>query len=250
MSDRNTLLQRMADQIHAWEQSGDRRTIFLACYALMTSNMFAALADDQFYDRVWVQELIGNFAEYYFVALDAYEHQTQPLALVWQQTHDLARNETTTAIQNLLMGVNAHINHDLVLVLDDMLLPEWGGLSAEQRVLRYRDYCTVNTVIGATIDTVQDQVVAPYARLMGIVDQVCGPLDEWCTARLLRGWRKDVWQQAITIIDTPDPMVRAELRVQTDTLARQRIQLLLSGGELGARVFGFPLRWLQRLRLI
>lgn len=242
--------RRMAEYVQRWEQAGDRRVVFLACYALMTDNMLTALQSGRFHDQTWVTALVDNFADYYFVALDAYEQRQASLPIVWDRAHTLAASPATTVIQNLLLGINAHINHDLVLVLADMLQPEWDSLGPEQRQLRFADHCKVNTIIGETIDAVQDQVVERYARAMDVVDKLCGPLDEWGTARLIRYWRNDVWRQAVAIIETPDPAARLELRRQVDAAALQRVRLLLAGGELGARAFGYPLRWLHRLRLL
>jgi hypothetical protein len=67
------LTSRMTEQIARSERDGDRRAIFLACYRLMTANMLRGVAHGRFRDRRWVGALIKNFAEYYFVALDAYE---------------------------------------------------------------------------------------------------------------------------------------------------------------------------------
>lgn len=246
----HNLITRMADQIARWEQSGDRRAVFLACYRLMTTNMLRGVAEGRFRDGPWVDALIENFAGYYFAALDAYEQGEGPLPVVWRRAHDLTRQPTTTVIQSLLMGVNAHINCDLVLVLDDMLSPVWAGLDPARRDARYHDYCLVNSVIAETIDAVQDQVIEPYARAMDLVDRLCGPLDEWCTGRLLRNWRADVWRRALAIVEADSPAARRELRSATDTIALRRIELLEWGGQLGARVFGYPLRHLHRLRLI
>jgi hypothetical protein len=247
----DTALQaRMDALITEWEQAGDRRSVFLACYNRMTASMFAALAAGRFHDPAWVSRLTHEFADYYFVALDAYERQDAHLPMVWQRAFELAQVPETPIIQSLLLGVNAHINYDLVQVLADLLEPEWATLTAEQRRMRLLDHTTVNEVIAATIDCVQDDVIGPYARLMGLLDLACGPLDEWCTARLLRLWRADVWGQAVTIVETPDLSVRLELRRHADTLALQRVHLMLEGGTLGARAFGYPLRWLGRLRLL
>lgn len=246
----HALILRMGDQIASWERRGDRRGVFLACYRLMTTNMLRGIAEGRFRDGPWVGALVENFAEYYFVALDAYERGAGPLPAVWRRAHDLARRPTTTVIQTLLMGVNAHINCDLVLVLDDMLAPVWAGLDAETRASRHHDYCLVNLVIAETIDAVQDEVVEPYARAMDLVDRLCGPLDEWCTGRLLRNWRADVWRRALAIVEADSPAARRELREATDAIALRRIELLERGGELGARVFGYPLRHLHRLRLM
>jgi hypothetical protein len=249
--ERNTALQaRMDELIARWEQAEDRRSIFLACYSRMTANMFVASASGRFHDPAWVERLTHDFADYYFVALAAYERDDAQLPIVWRRAFDLAQAPATPVVQSLLLGVNAHINYDLVQVLADLLEPEWADLSPDQRHARFADHGTVNQVIAATIDCVQDEVIRPYARLMGLLDLASGPLDEWCAARLLRLWRADVWGQAIAIVETPDLLGRLDLRRRADDLALQRVRLMLDGGDLGARVFGYPLRWLKRLRLL
>lgn len=244
------LLDRMAAQTRRWEQADDRRAIFLACYAMMTRNMQRGLADGRFADAAWVDALVERFASYYFVSLQAYEAGAAAQLEVWRRAHDLARLPTTTAIQNLLMGVNAHINCDLVLVLDDLLTPVWGALSERERALRHADYTMVNTIIGETIDRVQDEVIAPYARGMGLVDRLWGPLDEWCTAQLIRNWRADVWRRALAIVAAESAEARGALRAEADVIALRRIGLLIEGGAIGARVFGYPLRYLHRLKIL
>ncbi len=250
MHDPATLTERMETQIAAWQQQNDSRAVFLACYLRMTQNMLAGAAAGRFHDPAWVAQFVNDFAGYYFAALEAYETDQPGVPPIWREAHQLAAEPTTPVVKNLMLGVNAHINYDLVLVLDDLLRPTWRHLAAPERHARYEDYCTVNTIIAETIDCVQNEVVQPYARLMQLVDVSCGPLDEWLTARLLRAWRADVWDQAINLVIAPDNLTRMELRQQTAQLAQARVRLLIQGGDIGARTFGYPLRWLRRLNLL
>lgn len=244
------LTDLMAERIRQWEQHGDRRVIFLACYALMTQNMLQAIPAGRFQDPAWVTELVHKFANYYFVALAAYDRGDLPVPAIWQMAHDETHNPKTPVVAHLLLGVNAHINYDLVLVLVDMLRPVWPSLTPAQRQLRHQDYWLVNTIIGETIDTVQDNVVNRYSPVMDPVDRLLGPLDEWCTARLIAHWRADVWQHAVAMMESPDKAARQKLRQAVEARALQRARMLCEGGETGARVFGYPLHWLQRLNLV
>ena len=55
------------------------------------------------------------------------------------------------------------------------------------------DYWLVNTIIGETIDTVQENVVNRYSPVMDPVDRLLGPLDEWCTVSAgIAHWQADV----------------------------------------------------------
>ncbi len=243
----HALLGRMKTSVDTWETNGDRRAIFLACYALMTHNMLDGINAGRFDDNDWVYRLVHNFAEYYFIALEAYERNTGWLPDVWRQAHDLTRAPEMPPLVHLLLGVNAHINCDLVLVLDDMLRDEWDDLTLQMSQPRLDDYLLVNTIIGETIDSVQDHVLKRYSPAMGVVDVAFGRLDEWCTARLIRNWRHDVWKQAVTLIQAKDAQTRMTLRRQVDVLALRRMNLVVAGGAFGVRVFGYSQRWLRRL---
>jgi hypothetical protein len=109
-----------------------------------------------------------------------------------------------------------------------MLEPEWASLSPDQRRQRYEDHCRVNTIIAATVDSVQDQVVTPDSRWLGIVDWALGPLDEHMAARLIRRWREEVWQQAMQMLATADPDERADLRRLLADQSLERSQQILA----------------------
>ncbi len=154
------LTQRMTTLVEQWTTIGDRRSIFLACYQRMTENMLSAVARHDFFDPDWVAHLIGSFADYYFTALAAWERD-QGGPAVWQYTFTFAKRQNASVAQHLLLGVNAHINCDLVLVLDDLLHQEWPLLSVEQQHQRHADYLAVNRVIEQTIDRCRMKLLLP-----------------------------------------------------------------------------------------
>lgn len=195
------ILERMQGQIGQWEQSRDHRVVFLSCYRMMTQNMLEAIAGGEFQDPAWVNRLLHHFADYYFWALEAYEREPGQAPPVWQVAHGSQANRQ--ALQHLLLGVNAHINYDLVLAVSDVLEGEWEHLSPQQRQMRYADHCQVNRVIAQTVDSVQDQVIERFDPAMDWVDRLMGPLDEWLISRLITHWRDQVWQNALDRISAP-----------------------------------------------
>ncbi len=223
------ITQRMDELARRWEQQEDQRSSFLRCYALMTGNTLQAIDLGQFHDPPWVARLLHLFADYYFLALDAYQRGDERTPKVWRLAFDVAVQRQTQVLQDLLLGINAHINYDLVLTLVDVLEPEWAALTLEQRGQRYDDHCLVNTIIAATVDSVQDQVVTPSNRWWGMVDRALGPLDEHMAARLIRRWREEVWQQAMLILATQDPDERADLRRMLAARSSARAELILAG---------------------
>jgi len=217
------VISRMHSLVQTWEQAGDNKAIFLRCYVMMTRNMLTALARHEFNDADWVDRLLYHFSDYYFVALDAYQSEPASAPAVWQMAHNLTQDNETTPLQNLLLGINAHINYDLVFTLIDMLEPEWRGLSQDQRTRYYNDHCHVNDIIGRTIDDVQDQVIEPGMPLMELIDTLLGPVDEYLISHLISNWREDVWKQATELLDAGPERNQLAEKVKIQALRMGRV---------------------------
>lgn len=226
------VINQMQTLIDGWNQTADRRAIFLTCYVMMTQNMMTALEKWEFQDREWVAKLLHRFAGYYFEALNAYE-QGQPTPEVWKYAFDAARDTDTPThvIQHLILGVNAHICYDLVFTLVDVLRREWAILTPEQREQRYQDHLQVNEIIYQTIDRVQDQIIAQYSPIMGHVDRVFVRVDEWLVRRLITHWRDQVWHTALQCMECSTANELKTLREQIEQDALKRARAIL--GERG-----------------
>ena len=222
------VLARMQRLITTWEEQSDHRSIFLSCYRMMTQNMLLAIDSGEFEDPGWVDKLLHNFSDYYFIALQAYEDNPMSSPQVWRVAHNFTRNPNAWALQKLLLGVNAHINYDLVLTLTELLKPEWSGLSEGQRAGRYSDYCYVNAIIGRTIDAVQDQVVEPTMPWMDLLDKMLGREDERLISRLLAHWREKVWHYTVLLLETEASGEQTRLihEVEADALNLAKLIIL------------------------
>jgi hypothetical protein len=221
------VVDRMQTLIENWETAGDRRAVFLSCYKMMTTNMLAAVERGDFEDCNWVSSLLHHFADYYFKALEPYEQGHENIPAPWQIAFQATRRPRTHVMQNLVLGVNAHINYDLVFAVADMLEPEWSGLSPVARQSRYRDHCHVNRIIYQTINAVQDGIIERYAASMDLVDTVFGPLDEWLIFRLISIWREEVWLDATRYVEFSDEDGRSVLRHEVERRSLQRAHAIL-----------------------
>jgi len=222
-------LARMDSLLQEWSAVADRRRVFLNCYMLMTRNMILAIDAGEFADAVWVEALLRRFADYYFDALDVYDGERTAAPPVWQAAHDATCETGTFALQNLLLGINAHINYDLALTLVDMLQEEWAQLHAAARGQRYADHCHVNRVISRTIDIVQDEVIERLEPRLDVMDRLMGRGDEWLAAYLISRWRDQVWRHAVAMLDAPDADSREERRRSIEALTLTRARIILGG---------------------
>ena len=229
MSEDNLVIERMTVLVDQWEAAHDRRAIFLGCYRLMTRNMLDAIAARRFHDSAWVSRLLQRFADYYFDALALYDQASTHTPPVWKLAHDAARHEEVMTFQHLLLGVNAHINYDLVFSLVELLAPEWDALSAAEREERHIDHRLVNRIIGETIDSVQDQIIDRHSPWFKVIDKLLGPTDEWLTSHLITHWREEVWGNAVRYLALPDARERAIFREQIEFAAVRRGEDILDG---------------------
>lgn len=222
-----TITDRMQGRITAWEAASDPRAVFLSCYKCMTENVLAAIDGGEFSDAVWVSELLQRFAGYYFDALEEYEADAAATPAVWRLAHDQALHHHTAVLQKMLLGINAHINYDLVFALADLLAPEWEQLTPVQREERFADHSHVNAIIGRTIDTVQDDVIERYSPSMDLLDKLLGPLDEMIASRLIADWRDEVWRQSVRFLELTSPDERDELRRQVEARTLHKANVIL-----------------------
>lgn len=140
-----------------------------------------------------MSQLLVRFSEYYFEALHHYDQVSAETPEVWKQVHDCTCRHQLHVLQNLLIGVNAHINYDLPLALYDCLQKDWHAAYNVARLRRKENHEIVNLIIGETIDAVQDEVIASASPMMAVLDKLMGRMDEWLLSRLITGWRSNVW---------------------------------------------------------
>ena len=210
---------RMQNLVRQWQETADARAFFLDCYLMMTRNMMAAVELKEFRDPAAVAAFVQHFADYYFAGLQAFEQDAESAPAVWRLAHEAALDHEVTPLQMLLLGVNAHINHDLVLTVVDLLGAEWGELSEDRRADRYFDFCYVNDIISRTVDAVQAQVLEPAMPLIVILDRLMGPLDERMITRLLAHWREAVWKHAVALMEAAGEDEKRQLLSEVEKTA-------------------------------
>lgn len=225
--DSNPVITRMNQLLSQWETMQDRKLIFLTCYQMMTRNVLLAIENGEFEDGDWVRRLMENFADYYFRALESFEGRQPTTPEVWNIAFTAVQNPRINSLKNLVLGVNAHINYDLVLVLADLLVDEWPTLTEDQRGLRYRDHCRINHVIHDTINAVQDGVIRRFDPEFSVLDKLMGPLDEWVTTLLISDWREEVWNHAAALLDSAQPEPRGSVLASVETTSLDRARVIL-----------------------
>lgn len=192
------VLERMEGLLAGWERRRDRRAVFVRSYRAVTARMARAIADGDFEDGAWVERLDVAFAEEYFQAVESFDHGTGRVPECWRLAFELAAHGRTTVLQDLALGMNAHILHDLPIALYKL------GLPGVDRDRRRRDHDRVDEVLEGLIDVIQEEVSAHYSFVLRFLDRVTGLKDELLTDAGIRVSRAQAWTSALELLDAPD----------------------------------------------
>lgn len=186
--------ERLEGLLAAFRAREDRRAAFLSIYAEMTGGVAQRLHEDGFDDTDWVGRYLVAFANLYREAVHAYERDDlAALADPWQLAFDAADAGDSLVIQDVLLGINAHINYDLSLAVHD------AGVRTD-RDRKYRDHSRVTDVIAAIIDDAQDHLVDEFgAHGLGTIDDSLGRLDERFSILTIDQCRDSAWRTAVAL---------------------------------------------------
>jgi Family of unknown function (DUF5995) len=122
----------------------DASGYFPALYARVTERIELEAAGGRFADATRIEEFARAFAHWYLRLRPG----DGPIPRCWQATFDVADDPHLMIVQHLVLGINAHINHDLPQVLVE-LAPEANGLAALRP-----DFDAVNDVLAETLPMV------------------------------------------------------------------------------------------------
>jgi hypothetical protein len=200
----------------------DRRAVFVSPYVQVTQELQRRIEADFFHDSAWVTRYLLIFANLYRKALAAHEtHDVMALPKAWQIALNTSASGAALVIQDLLLGMNAHINRDLPFALFEV------GLDP-QRDLRYRDHIAVNAILHALTDQIQDRIAAMYASGLGVLDSLLGNLDESFISFDMQVAREHAWNMGVALTNARSDAERQLLAGAIENQAAVVARLILT----------------------
>jgi len=130
-----------------------------------------------------------EFAKRYFAALNLWNNDDEDTPDVWEVLFKRAADMRMSRLMAAMLGVNAHINHDLSLAL----IATWNELGAPTDDLIHPDYLLVNEIFYQEIPPLRRGFSTRWQRE---IDTLVGPLDDWSQRILVRVTRAHAWDQA------------------------------------------------------
>ncbi len=224
-------LEAMRDALHYFHKEHDQRAIFLRAYYLITIAMHRAINRQEpytarmFFDASWIRKLAGKFGALYFESLTT---DDRPGERAWKVAHRLAEHDQGSVLQDLLLGLNAHINYDLAYGIylnmrefgddrDHLLLPR-----------RKFDHDQVNSVLVDTIPQVEQVLTRDYGGEVLALGTLAGSLDEILAGAGLKYYRERVWWSAVAYLSAKNDEERSLVTKRLDWESAQ-VATVISG---------------------
>ena len=195
--------------------AGDASGYFPALYARVTDRIRAAATDGRFEDPRRMEDFACAFARWYVRARTG----QADVPGCWRAAFDVAGDDGLMIVQHLLLGINAHVNHDLPQVVVERA-PASGDLTDLRA-----DFDAVNDILAETIPSVL-ATLGTVSRWVNVVaSRGGGRMFDFS----LRVARTRAWDTAVRLERTA-PADRPEYVADLDGLVRVLAYLVANPG--------------------
>ena len=198
-------LEAMEHSLQFFHRENDFRAVFLRAYYIITTNVHNAIRQQHdfdnpiFFDPNWIRHLSGRFASLYFASLTTFKRDARE-ERAWKLAYTLAKNRRSSVIQDLLLGINAHINYDLPVALCENLRAFNDKTDFLSLTKRKFDHDQVNNILIRSFDTISTVIPREYGGLIRAADSLLGKTDERLTRVGLKHYRERVWWDSIALL--------------------------------------------------
>ena len=170
----------------------DHRGVFATTYLELTRQYRRDLATGmkkRLQDVRYLYREVALFANVYFETFKRYR-RGQSVPGAWRIAFDTARDGEVNAAQDMLLGINAHVQNDMPFVIASLGLRTKGGES------RKVDHDLVNEVLDRAYGRVVAAVTDRYDPFMNTTNAPWSPADDVAGLEMVKGWRERVWRNA------------------------------------------------------
>lgn len=187
MNSIDDVISRLDDIVERCAQERMRAGYFAALYRHMTVAVKTGIDSGLFEDGARMERLDICFAQRYFDAFDAY-YSGRKTTQAWTVAFEATDSRWLAIVQQLLLGINAHINLDLGIVAAEISPgSELPGLQ--------KDFNEINEIIASLVDVVMRDIgeVSPWFALL---DRVAGKTDTKMAEFSIAVARNEAWRLA------------------------------------------------------
>lgn len=215
-------IRQMTGRFDLLASACDHRAIFSLTYLRVTQAYRQTIDQPFFDDTSFVNYEDTVFAHYYFAAYDSWAAgRIENVPPAWRIAFDAADRHAVSALGDLFLGINAHVQRDLPFVLYSI------GLVAPDGTSRKPDFDRVNEIL----NRVTDPVIAEIGRRFDpTIEDTNLPtmFDEATVFQVIAAWREKAWRNAEALAAAPTPAARELVAAQIENDAASEAQMIVA----------------------
>jgi len=194
-------------------RASDSRAAFPDIYAVITRRVAIEVArpGGPFQEPAWISRLAGRFCVRYLETLRWAMTASAQDSGAWTTAYNSAGAAGMPPVQHALLGLSAHINHDLAIGIHATIV-EHGYADDRAMIARYKhDHDHVNVLLDASIPEAFARLIKRHHCATTLWLDRAGRLTRWCTMELLTRWRAQVWVEVEALLEARTEAQRARV---------------------------------------
>jgi hypothetical protein len=215
-------LRRLRDRLGC-----DHRAVFATTYLELTKqirdDMRSGLVKRHMIDPHYLYTEDAVFANFYFRVIRAWR-RGDDLPEAWRIAFTANAAGDKAAVQDMLLGINAHVQNDMPFVLASM------GLRTPHGRSRKPDHDFTNGTLNRGYERVVAAVRNRFDPAMDLSNSPLIPLDDLAGLELTRTWREVVWRNAERLLNAENARARKRVAESIEDYAAINARLIAAGG--------------------
>ena len=208
----------------------DHRAVFATTYLELTKqirrDIRSGFVKRRFDSPRYLYREDALFANVYFRTIRAWR-RGDPVPGAWRVAFEAAEDGDKGGAQDMLLGINAHVQNDMPFVLASLGLRKRNGDS------RKPDHDVANGALRRGYDEVVAAVRNRYDSSLDLTNSPLIPLDDVAGLELVREWREQVWRNAERLVNADSNAERRRVARQIEDYAEGYATTIASGSAPG-----------------
>lgn len=211
----DAVIREMGKRVEPLDDACSHNVMFGLMYWRTTEQYRESATQPGFFtDPAFINHQDAVFARYYFDAWDQYyggDVAGTPLA--WQIAFSAGDQQQVAGLGNMMLGMSAHVNRDLPMVLAEIGLVKPDGSS------RKSDHDKVNEFLNLVIEPLLAEAAARFDPSVDDLAINGTTMDETAIMQLLMAWREQAWRNAEAIVNAPTEAARQAVLAGIERMA-------------------------------
>jgi hypothetical protein len=199
----------------------DHRAVFATTYLTLTKTLKRMLVEGalDLDDPKYLYTEDAVFANVYFRTIRAW-NRGDPVPAAWRIAFQAAAARNYFGAQDMLLGINAHVQNDMPFVIASL------GLRTPAGESRKPDHDEINKVLSRAYQPVVNAVKSRYDRSLDVTNPAQVPIDDIAGLEAVRAWRELVWRNAERLVNAKTAAERANAARSIEATAALTAQLI------------------------